>query len=253
MLCLCACGKENAAAFRSLETVGTKHYCVICRGGDKLAPVIDAAVQALAGNGNLSALMITWLGSDRCCMKGDAGAFAALTELPEPRTLNVGVEAEFYPIAYEENGVSRGLCVDIAAAVAQLLGWEVRIIGITPEEVETQLASGNIDCAVGFDAGLVSASKYSIGECFMESSILLAVRTESEIRRIKDLTGCRVGTVSDPSVINALRSDEKLTKYASGATQYLSLPRCIEALDLGWCSAVVLDSLMLAYYQHQDK
>ena len=253
LVSLCACGKESTSAFRTLETVGTKHYSVICRGGDRLAPVIHAAVETLAGNGTISALTVQWLGSNHCAMKGDAGAFAALTELPEPRVLNIGVESEFYPIAYEENGEIRGFSADLSRAIGQLLGWEVRITGITPGEVGTQLASGNIDCAVGFDSGLLSASKYDIGSCFMESDILLAVRAESEVRRIRDLSDCRIGTVSDPSVISALRADEKITKYAAGATEYLSLPRCIEALDLGWCSAVVLDSLMLTYYQMQEK
>ena len=252
LLPLCACGKEETGAFRSLEVVGTRKYCAICRGGDKLAPVINAAMQTLAGNGTIAALTTKWLGSNRCCLKGDPGAFAALTELPEPRVLNVGVENEFYPIAYTKNGTMQGLSVDIGAAVGTLLGWEVRFFGISPDEVGTQLSSGNIDCAIGFDAALVKADQYSVGECYMESSILLAVRTESEIRRVKELSGTRVGTISDPAVLKALRSDEKITKYASGATEYLTLPRCIEALDLGWCSAVVLDSIMLAYYQLQD-
>ena len=251
LLPLCACGKTEPGAFRSLETVGTKRYSVICRGGDKLAAVIDAAMESLAGNGSLSAASVRWLGSDRSCLKGDRGALAALGELPEPRLLNIGVETDFYPISYMEGEEHRGMCVDIALAIGELLGWEVQLLSITPDEVGTQLSSGNIDCAVGFDSGLLKASEYSVGPCFLESSILLAVRSESEIKRVRDLAGTRVGTISDPSVLKALRSDEKLTKYASGATEYLSLKRCIEALDKGWCSAVVLDALMLSYYQMQ--
>lgn len=251
LLPLCACGKAEPGAFRSLETVGVKHYCVICRGGDRLADVIDAAMKTLAGTGSLSAISVRWLGSDRNCLQGDSGALAALDELPEPRVLNIGVESEFYPIAYTDGDETRGMCVDIALAIGEQLGWEVRITSITPDEVGTQLSSGNIDCAVGFDSGLVRAADYSVGSCFLESDILLAVRAESDVRRVKDLAGARVGTVSDPSVLKALRSSEKLTKYASGATEYLSLPRCIEALDKGWCGAVVLDALMLAYYQMQ--
>ena len=254
LLCLSlgACGKPEPGIFRSLETIGVKHYSVICRGGDKLATVIDAAMESLAGNGSLSAISVRWLGSDRTCLKGDPGAVAALGELPEPRLLTIGVESEFYPIAYLEGEEHRGLCVDIAYAIGELLGWDVQILSISPNEVSTQLSSGNIDCAVGFDSGLVKATEYSAGECFLESNILLAVRSDSEVKHVKDLAGSRVGTISDPSVLKALRSDEKLTKYASGATEYLSLARCIEALDKGWCSAVVLDALMLSYYQMQQ-
>lgn len=252
LLSLCACGGKTGAGFRTLDVVGTKYYSTICRGGDKLAPVIEAAMSTLAGNGTISALSIQWLGKDRCCLEGDAGAFAALEELPEPRTLIIGVEQDFRPIAYEENGEAKGFCVDIAMAVGALLGWETRVQSISPDEVAAQLSSGNVDCVLGFDSGLVSAEDYSIGGCFMESDILLAVRTESEIKRVRDLKGLRVGTINDPAVLRAIRSSEKLTKHAEGATEYLSLSRCIEAMDKEWCAAVVLDSLMLAYYQAQQ-
>ena len=246
---LCACGSKTAAPFRTLETVGTKHYGSICRGGDKLAPVLLAAVETLAGNGTLSALSAKWLGSDRTCLEGDAAALSRLEELPEPRTLIFGVESDFFPLGYMENDEVRGFCADIAAAIGELLDWEVRLLCIQPDEVGAQLNSGNIDCALGFDTGLVSASKFTVGDCFLESDIILAVRSESEIHKMRDLNGLRVGTISDPVILKALRADEKLTKHAAGATEYLSLPRCIEALDKDWCAAVVLDSLMLAYYR----
>ena len=70
-----------------------------------------------------------------------------------------------------------------------------------------------------------------------------------QIRRIRDLNGSRVGVIHDPAVLAAVRSSEKLTKHASGATEYLSLGRCINALDNGWCAAVAMDSLMLSYYR----
>ena len=249
LLSLCGCGGKTDSAFRTLDVVGTKRYSTICRGGDRLAPVIEAAMSTLAGNGTISALSVRWLGSDYCCLEGDASALTALEELPEPRTLIFGVETDFYPMAYEENGHAKGICVDIANALGELLGSEVRIQEILPNEGAAQLASGNVDCVLGFDAGLVKVEEYSVGACFMESEILLAVRSESELKRVRDLKGLRVGTVNDPAVLKAIRSNEKLTKHAAGATEYLTLQRCIEALDAGWCAAVVLDSLMLRYYQ----
>lgn len=249
LLSFCACGREDDSRYRTLEVVGQKHYCCICRGGDKLAPVVNAALETLAGNGTLSALSAARLGSDRISLDGDVGALDALEELPEPRTLIFGVESDFYPVAYMENGEVKGLCADIAAAIGTLLGWDVMVLSIGPDEVGDQLNSGNIDCALGFDFALVSASKYAVGDCFMESDLILAAPADSEIRRVRDLKGCRVGTVNDPTILKAVRSDEKLTKYADGATEYLSLPRCLDALDKGWCSAVVLDALMLAFYR----
>ena len=249
LLSLCACGQTEIGAFRVLEVVGEKQFCAICRGGDRLAPVIDAALTTLAGNGTLASITARWLGKDRSCLEGDVNALAALEELPEPRRLIIGVESEYNPIGFTENGAQRGMSVDLAEAVGALLGWEVQILPIRSDELAANLKSGNVDCALGFDAGLVSASDFSVGRPYLKSDIVLAVRSESEIRRVRDLKGCRVGAVNDPAVLRAVRSSEKLTKHASGATVYLSMERCINALDNGWCAAIVMDSLMLAFYR----
>ena len=249
---LWGCGKKELAAFRTLEVLGTKRYCTICRGGDKLSPRIEAAMAELVRNGVLQSASLRWLGSDRIVWDSDsAGAqdLAVDEQQPEARTLLFGVETDFYPLAFTENDTLQGFCVDIAMGIGAVLGWEVQIIAISPSEVDTQLSSGNIDCALGFDGSLVKADSYDVGSCFLESDIVLAVRSESEIRRIKDLQDLRVGTINDPAVLTALQANENLTKYAAGATEYLSLPRCIEALDKGWCAAVAVDAIALSYYQ----
>ena len=247
---LCGCGQTEVSAFRVLEVLGEKQFCAICRSGDKLAPIIDAAMLTLAGNGRLSAISSRWLGKDRSCLDGDAGALRALGELPEARRLIIGVETDYDPLSFEENGMLCGMSVDLANAVGELLGWEIMLLPIAADEVAAQLASGNVDCALGFDHGTVSAEKYSIGQPYLKCDIILAVRSESEVKRVRDLRDTRIGVVHDPAVLKAVRSSEKLTKYASGATEYLSIERCLNALDNGWCSAVAMDSLMLSYYRN---
>lgn len=248
---LWGCGQKELSAFRTLEVLGTKRYCAICRGGDRLSPYIEAALGDMAITGTLQSISTRWLGSDRIAWDSDSAGLKDLPadETPEARTLIFGVETAFYPLAYEADGTLQGLCVDIANGIGERLGWAVQIIAISPSEVGTQLSSGNIDCALGFDSSLVKAADYDIGSCFLESDVVLAVRSESEIRRVKDLQDLRVGTISDPAVLSILRADEKLAKYASGATEYLTLPRCIEALDKGWCAAVAVDALALSYDQ----
>jgi len=247
VLSLCACGVPDDSIV-SLGTVGTKHYRAICRSGDRLAPVITAALETLAANGTVSALTSRWLGADRCAMKGSADALAKLEEMPERRTLIIGVETEFEPIAYTVNGELVGLAVDLARAMGELLGWETLILPITSDQISAQLTSGNVDCALGFDAVSLKEEKFTWSESFLNSDIIVAARAGSDVKRFKDLTGCRVGTVQDPVVLQAIQANEKLTKYAAGATQYLSVARCIEAMDKGWCAAVVMDSMTLAFF-----
>jgi ABC-type amino acid transport substrate-binding protein len=251
---LAGCGQTEYASFRALEVIGEKQFSAICRGGDKLAPVIAAALETLAGNGMLSSITARWLGKDRSCLEGDAGALRALEAtleepLPETRRLIVGVEQDYDPIGFTADGRLQGLSVDLANALGELLGWDILILPISSEEVQANLVSGNVDCALGFDGTLVKADKFSVSAPYLKSDIIVAVRAESEVKRLRDLKDCRVGVVNDPAVLNAVRSSEKLTKYASGATEYLSLERCINALDRGWCAAIVMDSLMLSFYR----
>ncbi len=245
--CFCACGKTEDTAFRTLTVLGTRQYCAVCRGGDTLADTINAAILTLAGSGTISAISARWLGRDRCCLEGDAAAFAALGTAPEPRTLIVGVEQNYAPMAYEDHGTLKGMSVELAEAIGTMLGWEIRLQPIAPDEVGAQLSSGNIDCALGFDPGSVKAEKYTVSRCYLESDIVLAVRPDSEVRRMKDLQGSRIGIINDPAVSAVIKADEKLTKYADGATQYLSAARCVSALDSGWCAAVAMDSIMLSF------
>jgi len=246
---LSGCGETEDSAFRVLEVLGEKQFCAICRGGDKLAPLIDAALKTVAGNGQLANITVRWLGRDRSCLEGDAAALNALEELPTPRRLIIGVETDYEPIAFEDSGTLRGMSVELAQAIGEVIGWEIMLLPITPDDVADQLNSGNIDCALGFDVGIVNAEKFSVGEPYLKSNIVLAVRSESEVRRVRDLNGSRIGVVHDPAVLSAVRSSEKLTKHASGATEYLSIGRCINALDNGWCAAVAMDSLMLSYFR----
>ena len=45
-----------------------------------------------------------------------------------------------------------------------------------------------------------------------------AAEIDECLQRLKDLQDQRIGTVDDPGVIAAVKADEKIVKYASGAT-----------------------------------
>jgi ABC-type amino acid transport substrate-binding protein len=244
---LSACGAQTTGAFRTLRVVGTRHYGVICRAGDQLAPRVNAAMEVLAADGTLSSISTRWLGRDAITLEGDADARAALGEPDDTRTLIVGVELDFRPMSYEENGALTGMNVEIAYGLGRVLGCPVTLQEISAAEVGAQLSSGNIDCALGFDGMLVDAGKYDVGVRYMDSNIVLAVPADSELRRLKDLKGVRIGCANDPGVVAAVKADEKIVKYAEGATVYLSAARCIGALQSGWCTAIAMDELRLTY------
>ena len=248
-LSFCACGATDTSPFRTIEVLGARQYSLICRKDDKLAPLLTAALEDLARDGTLSAASKRWLGRDEITLKPQstesAGAEEDTEEELAPRRLIVGVERDFEPLAYWENGILQGMSVDIADGLGRALGWEVAYQPITANEVGTQLSSGNIDVALGFDPGTVNAGKYTLGPVYMESEIILAAPRESGVARWKDLQDERIGIVDDPTVTARLKASDQAARYAAGAVIYASPARCFFALENGWCAALAMDRIML--------
>ena len=250
VLCLgiSGCGEEQMGSYTVLEEIGTKQYASIYRSGDVVGPVVEAAMSSLAATGTLSRIAATWLGSSTILTEGNVNALSEV-DIPESRSLNIGVDTDAPPFAYiGSSGNLTGFTVDVAKAIGSLLGWNVKIIPVKSAEIATQLSSGNIDCALGFDPGCVDAEKYSLGCVFLESTIVLAVPEGSEVKSIRRIRGERIGTISDPALESAIANHDKISKHSDGATVYLTPPRCIAAMEKGWCVAIVMDILMLEAY-----
>ena len=245
---LVGCGGDDSQPYRVIEKLGTVQYGTVFRAGDRAAEPVIAAVRVLAAGGKLSELSNGWLGSDIISLDGDAAALDDIRPTLEARTLIVGVEESFCPIAYESDGEYIGLAVDMAKAIGELLGWEIRIQPISGTQLSAQLASGNIDCALGFGVEGLSADAFTVGDCFMQSEVVLAVPRDSKIRSVRGLKGLKIGSVKSYAAIEVVAKDEKCARYAQSVTAYLSPVRCLNALELGWCAAVCMDSIMLRSY-----
>lgn len=245
-LSLCACGETDTSPWRTVEVLGTRRYALIYRKDDKLAPLLTSAIEELARDGTLSAASKRWLGRDEITLKPQP---AVETEEEDeeiaPRRLIVGVERDFEPLAYREHGILQGMSVDIADGLGRALGWEVAYQPIASNEVGTQLSSGNIDVALGFDPDTVNAEKYTLGPVYMESEIVLAAPRESGVARWKDLQDLRIGLVDDPIVTACLKANDQAARYAAGAVIYASPARCLFALENDWCAALAMDRIML--------
>lgn len=249
-LTLCACGAEETGAFTILEEIGEKNFAAIYRKGDKLAEVVEAAMASLAASGTLSRISASWLGEDAIILAADAEALSRIEDMPASRSLIIGVDSDSPPYASAQSGTAVGMSVDMAKAIGSLLGWDVRILSIRCDEVETQLASGNIDCALGFAPECVNAENFTVGSTYMRSTIVLAVPEGSEVKSVNKIKGQRVGIPSDPAIEDIVAAHDKLSKRSDGTTVYLTAPRCLEALENGWCAAIAMDERMLEAYAY---
>lgn len=244
---LCGCG-EDPSVYVIIDTVGEKNYGTVFRLDDRIAEPVRAAMRVLAASGELSVYSTQWLGQDIISLRGNADAVTSLEEPPEPRILIVGVEEDMMPLSYLRDGEYAGMSVDIARAIGRVLGWDIRIQPISSQDIAAQLSSGNIDCALGFGLESVNAEKYTLGDIYMKSDVVLMTRTDYGVHRIRDLKGDKVGTVRDAAIIAALQGNDKIVKYVESVTAYLSPGRCMNALNNGWCAAVAMDRIMIRSY-----
>lgn len=244
---LVGCGKNEVGSYTVLERIGTKQYATIYRSNDVISDLVEACLSALAASGSLGRISTKWLGSDYIEIAGNTAALSEV-EIPAERVLIIGVDTDAPPFAFMSGENIEGFSVDIANAIGSYLGWTVKIIPVKSADIATQLASGNIDCALCFAPECVDSTKFTLGEVLMESDIVIAVPEDSNVKNIRRIRGERIGTISDPALEKAISEHDKITKHSDGATVYVTPPRCISAMEKGWCVAIVMDILMLEAY-----
>lgn len=69
--------------------------------------------------------------------------------IAEAGVLKVGVDLSYPPFGGTANGVDTGIDVDVAAAVAERLGLQLRIVDVQPSELASSLAGDSIDIMLG--------------------------------------------------------------------------------------------------------
>ncbi len=244
---LCAC-KKTAGSFRIIENLGKKHYAAVYRTDDVIAPVIEAALGELSRNGQMAAISAKWLGKDLSTFPAinDSTELYAILEETPIRAISVGVDSDFYPLAYQEGGKYKGMCVDIANAISSLIGWEIRIQPMKEAELKSQLVSGNIDFALGFGTDTLNPDDFTIGEILMVSDMYIVSGANNGVKRMKQLKGERIGTVSDITVQTALKNNEDAIKYVTVASVYPNAEIALQYYDAGRCSALAVDGIELA-------
>ena len=117
---------------------------------------------------------------------------------------------------------------------------------INSESVAAELGSGNIDCAWMAASFAGSEDSCSLSPGWLRYSHQRVGRSESGIRRKNNLKGKVLG-ITDATALAALKEDGLFEKITS-VWYYDDLNACFNALAAGDCDAVVIDSIVSAYY-----
>ncbi len=248
--CLCGCGGSS----REVETVTVlveQDYSLAFRTGDPSAFYVVAAIEALNAEGTVDELSVKWFGT-RLVSFGDDGEALGKLEPAQPRSFIIGVDTNSFPMAYITNGQYWGFDLELASAVCERLGWELKIQPIEKENVYIELSSGNIDCAWGgivLDPQQVADGLIAQYGPYIHNDIVIAKRGDSFIENKYMLANKALAMCSTQEAMDALQTDPgivdrlgQISRLAGGTTE------CFQYLYQGRRDVILTDSTAIYYF-----
>lgn len=248
-----ACGSDGVrGGVKTVTTLVEQDYSLAFRVGDPTQDYVDAALKVLNAQGKVDELATKWFGSRIIRFERDAQALETLKTEPTPRDLIIGVDVNSFPMAYLSNGEFWGFDVELAMAVADLLGWNLRIQTIEKENVYIELSSGNIDCAWGgiaLNSKEIDEGLYSQYGPYVHNDIVIAARNGSFVYNKLMLSGKSLAMPATAEAMDALNGDPgmprrlgQVTRLAGGTIE------CFSYLFSGKCDAVLADTTAIYYF-----
>lgn len=249
-LCLCGCGGSSREV-RTVTVLVEQDYSLAFRTGDPTAYYVVAAIEALNAEGKVDELSVKWFGT-RLVSFGDDGEALGKLDPAEPRSFIIGVDTNSFPMAYLTNGQCWGFDIELATAVCERLGWELKIQSIEKENVYIELSSGNIDCAWGgiaLDPQEVADGKIAQYGPYVHNDIVIAKRGDAFIENKYMLANKALAMCSTQEAMDALQTDPgivdrlgQISRLAGGTTE------CFQYLYQGRSDVILTDTTAIYYF-----
>ena len=175
----------------------------------------------------------------------------------EERTqLIVGFDAEFPPYGYldEETNDYTGFDLDLAQAVCDYYGWELKKQPIDWDSKDMELNSGSIDCIWNGFTITGREDEYTWSAPYIDNSQVIVVKSDSGIETIDDLAGKVMDVQKDSSALAALEGDDatevgqKVDGSLAQLIQVADYNTAFMDLEAGAVDAIALD-VGVANYQ----
>jgi polar amino acid transport system substrate-binding protein len=145
-------------------------------------------------------------------------------DLPD---LVIGIDSTYEPYTYiDEQGNYAGLDVDVATELCQRLGWEPVFTPIKWDQKNQYLEEGSIDCIWSCFSMNGREEDYDWVGPYMHSRQVVAVRSDSNITELSQLTDQRM------AVISSTKPETLLLERESENIPAVKALYCMETMDL---------------------
>jgi len=167
--------------------------------------------------------------------------------------LSVGVDPSIPPLSfYSSSGKIIGYEVDIAQAIADKLGVQLRLEAISTSDRISELENRAIDyIASGFINNEKNAERFSLSTPYLRDALIVAVFQsaggEMPFQQLSDLRNRRIGMLSDQEIVEIVtNSPLYINNGRRNPYLYSRLEKLLTALDYKQLDAVVMN--LLTYY-----
>ena len=171
-------------------------------------------------------------------------------------TLTVGFDQSYPPYGFVgDDGKYTGFDLDLAQAVCDKNGWELKLSAIDWDAKDALLAQGNINCIWNGFTMEGREDDYTFSEPYMLNEQVIVVKSDSGIADSAALAGKTVMTQVDSAALDVLEGDaaDLAATFAGGAPQTISdYNNAFMQLESGMVDAVACD-LSIANYQMSAK
>lgn len=167
---------------------------------------------------------------------------------PELPVLKIGSD-EYSPYFYmSDDGSFTGIDVELATEACRRIGYKAEFHPISWLEKDTYLKNGEVDCLWGSFSMTGREDKYTWAGPYMNSRQVVAVLSESDITKLSDLEGKRIGvqTSSKPDELFSSGGDNvPKVKYIYG---FSSMSNVLAALKKNYVDAIAGHETAIAEY-----
>jgi polar amino acid transport system substrate-binding protein len=161
--------------------------------------------------------------------------------------LIIGLDDEFPPMGFVENGELVGFDVDLARAVGEKMGVEVEFQTIDWSAKEIELQFDKVDVLWnGLTIDEERKQSMDFTEPYLDNRQIIIVRSDSDINSKSDLEGREIGVQEGSTAVKAVEKDE--IGASLNMAEYAANLYAFNDLDIGRIDAVVADEVVARYY-----
>jgi polar amino acid transport system substrate-binding protein len=162
----------------------------------------------------------------------------------------VGLDDAFPPMGYRDaEGNIVGFDIDLAKAVAEQMGIEVKFQPVVWENIAFEVANGNVD-VIWNGCTITEARKesFDFSEPYMENAQVVIVLDDAPYQTLADLAGKQIGVQDGSSAQLAIENNKDFASSIKGITGYPTNDKALLDLVAGRVDAVVADVTVYGYY-----